>query len=141
MDIQPVAFSEAEHPLGGASGASRTKEQTETSVPLSPSTAPAPTGAAPNAAPFLEKSEKESVRTPPEPALDPPPAPRFASSGLLGVSRYRLDFSIHPDTHDIVIQVVDPETDEVVRQVPPEEMVELAARLDEARGSLLQKDV
>lgn len=49
-----------------------------------------------------------------------------------------LRFSVDEDSGDTVIKVVDRETDEVVRQIPSEEVVALRKRLEEAAGVIFQ---
>ena len=55
--------------------------------------------------------------------------------------KLKLNFSLDEDTQRVIVSVVDSETDEVVRQVPPEEMLRLAARLNEFRGTLFSSKV
>lgn len=50
-----------------------------------------------------------------------------------------LQFSIDHDTGKTVIKVVDTNTNEVIRQLPPEEMLQLAKEIDRMRGLLLHK--
>jgi flagellar protein FlaG len=45
------------------------------------------------------------------------------------VGSVSLDFQIDEKTGEIVVQLVDKETEEVIRQVPPEEMRQLMSRL------------
>lgn len=59
--------------------------------------------------------------------------------------RRSLSFSVNETTRDVVIEVKDAETDEVIRQIPPEFVVKLAEHLQElssedAFGGLLLKD-
>jgi flagellar protein FlaG len=49
-----------------------------------------------------------------------------------------LRFSIDKDSGDTVVKVVDRETDEVVRQIPSEELMRLRRRLEEAAGAIFQ---
>ncbi|MCG6966522.1 MAG: flagellar protein FlaG [Chromatiaceae bacterium] len=49
-----------------------------------------------------------------------------------------LRFSIDQDSGDTVIKVVDRETEEVVRQIPSEELMRLRKRLQEAAGVIFQ---
>jgi flagellar protein FlaG len=49
-----------------------------------------------------------------------------------------LHFSVDEDSGSTVIKVVDRETDEVVRQIPSEELVHLRKRLQEAAGVFFQ---
>ena len=52
-----------------------------------------------------------------------------------------LHFSVHETTGRTIIRVVDKETEELIREVPPEEFLNLAARLDEMIGILFDKKV
>lgn len=59
--------------------------------------------------------------------------------------RRNLSFSINEKTRDVVIEVKDAETDEVIRQIPPEFVIKLAENLHELSGEdplggLLLKD-
>lgn len=49
-----------------------------------------------------------------------------------------LRFSVDDDSGETVIKVVDRVTDEVVRQIPSEEVVALRKRLEEAAGVIFQ---
>jgi len=49
-----------------------------------------------------------------------------------------LKFSVDKDSGDMVIKVIDQETDEVVREIPSEEVVRLRKRLKEAEGVIFQ---
>ncbi len=49
-----------------------------------------------------------------------------------------LRFSVDQDSGDTVVKVVDRETDEVVRQIPSEELMRLRRRLEEAAGVIFQ---
>jgi flagellar protein FlaG len=48
----------------------------------------------------------------------------------------RLDFSIDDSTKKIVVKVIDGNTNEVIRQIPPEEMLALSAKFSEIKGML-----
>ena len=49
-----------------------------------------------------------------------------------------LQFSVEEKTGETIIKVVDSETNEVVRQIPSEELVRLRQRMREAAGVLFQ---
>ncbi len=49
-----------------------------------------------------------------------------------------LEFSVDEDSGDTVIKVIDRETEEVVRQIPSEELMRLRARLQEAAGVIFR---
>ena len=50
---------------------------------------------------------------------------------------YSVRFEKSKDTNDLIVKVVDAKTDEVVRQIPPEELVNLSRQLEELRGNLV----
>ncbi len=41
---------------------------------------------------------------------------------------------------EMVVKVVDRQTDEVIRQIPPEELVNLTQRLNDLRGNIVQTE-
>lgn len=51
-----------------------------------------------------------------------------------------LNFSIHEASGQIIVSVVDKDTGEVIREIPPEALVDLAAKLQEAVGLLFDKN-
>ncbi|GAB6068696.1 flagellar protein FlaG [Methylothermus subterraneus] len=52
----------------------------------------------------------------------------------LQLVRRNLEFSVDKDTRQIVVKVIDAETGEVVRQIPPDAVLELAKFLREREG-------
>ena len=52
-----------------------------------------------------------------------------------------LRFSVHKPTGRTVIKVIDKETKETVREIPSEEVLNLAAKLDEMMGMIFDKTV
>lgn len=53
----------------------------------------------------------------------------------------RLDISIHEKTKQIMVKVIDAGTDEVIREIPPEKVLDIKAKLAELRGIMLDKKV
>jgi flagellar protein FlaG len=51
----------------------------------------------------------------------------------------RVSFSIDQRTAKVVIRVIDGETNEVLRQIPPEEMLRVAAQMQQLLGVLIDK--
>ena len=49
-----------------------------------------------------------------------------------------LQFSIDEDSGRTIIKVIDPETDEVVRQIPPEELLNVLNSLESGSGGLVK---
>lgn len=52
----------------------------------------------------------------------------------------QLKFSIDSQLGKVIVQVVDSTTDEVIRQIPPEEVLALQKRMAEMRGILFRRE-
>lgn len=52
-----------------------------------------------------------------------------------------LSFQIHEETEKMMVKVVDLNTDEVIKELPPEEMLDLQARIHEMVGILIDETV
>ncbi len=50
-----------------------------------------------------------------------------------------LQFSIDEDSHNTVVKIVDTETNKVIRQIPSEEMLQMAKALDKFTGLLMKQ--
>jgi flagellar protein FlaG len=50
-----------------------------------------------------------------------------------------LEFTLDQDTHRTIIKVVDRDTRELIRQIPTEEVLEIAKALDHAQGLLIRQ--
>ncbi len=57
------------------------------------------------------------------------------------IQHNRLEFSIHEETGRTVIKVIDQQTGKVIKQLPPEELLDLAAKLEEMSGVLFDKKI
>lgn len=53
----------------------------------------------------------------------------------------KLSFSYDDRIEKIIVRVVEGETDKIIRQIPAEEMIRLAVRMDEIMGMLIDQDV
>ena len=63
-----------------------------------------------------------------------------AENGI-DLSGQRLSFSVDEETGTTVINIIDNETDEVVRQIPPDDILHLKKRMGEIQGLLLDRKV
>lgn len=54
---------------------------------------------------------------------------------------FQLSFSIHQDSHRVIVKVVDPDTHKVLREIPPEEMLDFMVKLQDMLGILIDKRV
>ena len=50
-----------------------------------------------------------------------------------------LRFRVDQDSEDVIVSVVDQESDEVIREIPPEEVVRMRERIKEMAGLLLEE--
>jgi flagellar protein FlaG len=53
----------------------------------------------------------------------------------------RLKFEVNHNTHDVIVKVIDPETDKVIKVLPPEELQRLHSRLKETIGFLFDERI
>lgn len=59
---------------------------------------------------------------------------------LAKMGHREIHLSLDEESGDVVIQVVDSESEEVVRQIPPEHVLELRDRLAEMKGILINEE-
>ena len=53
----------------------------------------------------------------------------------------RFEFSIHQETKQIMVKVIDAATDEVIREIPPEKILDLVAALWKISGLIVDERV
>lgn len=101
--------------------------------------------AAPTARPEVEQPAREAAAREAEKAkqaqqTDEKPLEEMVSdlNALVRNMHRELRFSVDEDSGETVIKVIDRETDEVVRQIPSEELMRLRKRLEEAAGVIFQ---
>jgi flagellar protein FlaG len=51
---------------------------------------------------------------------------------------YSVQFENNTESNELIVKVIDRETNEVVRQIPPEELLELTKHLNELRGNIVE---
>jgi flagellar protein FlaG len=51
----------------------------------------------------------------------------------------RLKIEIDPDLHRVVVKILNGDSGEIIRQIPAEEMLEIAKRLEQVQGILFTK--
>ncbi len=59
-----------------------------------------------------------------------------AREELIGHSTH-LEFSVHKFTHEIMVKVVDDETNEVLKEIPPEKILDLVAEIWKIAGLVM----
>ncbi|MDN5882467.1 MAG: flagellar protein FlaG [Nitrosospira sp.] len=73
----------------------------------------------------------------------PKPAPIPRAEAVKEASppdRSTLEFSVDPETGRAVVKIIDSATQDLVRQIPMEEMLDLARSLDQIKGLLLHAE-
>lgn len=91
--------------------------------------------------PGFSSSDRQKVAAPGDDQADRPKVMGEAVEKLLAQmqsAQRDLNFSIDDSTGDLVVRVVDGESGTVVRQIPSEEILRLAERLDEMRSLLFE---
>ncbi len=53
----------------------------------------------------------------------------------------KLEFTVHEETGRTIVKVVDQDSGEVIKELPPEELLDLAAKLEEMSGVLFDKKI
>lgn len=53
----------------------------------------------------------------------------------------RLEFSIHEKTKQIMVKIIDVSTDEVIKELPPEKVLDMVAGVLEVAGIIVDKKV
>jgi len=52
----------------------------------------------------------------------------------------RLDFRVDEETNRVVVKVIDTKTDKVIKEIPPEQLLHLAAKIQEMIGLLFDEE-
>ncbi|HHL33486.1 MAG TPA: flagellar protein FlaG [Desulfobulbaceae bacterium] len=89
----------------------------------------------------VERSHKEAQK---EPQTDAAAQKKIQPEELLSQiksltddGRYSVRFEKNDDIHEMVVKIVDQKTDEVIRQIPPKELINLTKHLQELQGSIV----
>ena len=88
-----------------------------------------------------EKAVDESDAGKKTQKIDPQMAEKVveAMNDLTSAFNVRIAFSVDEGTGKTIIRVINKETKEVIRQIPPEEMLRLAAQMHRVLGMLLNE--
>lgn len=116
----------------GATGSLATSLQRTTDKP-----SPAPLQATVPAAPV--QTADAVARSAAAPSMDQlKQAVQDINQSLQSLSQ-GLEFSIDADSKQTVVKVIDPQTKEVIRQMPSQEAIEIAKALDQVLGKLIRE--
>ncbi len=80
-----------------------------------------------------QADQAEAQKAPPEELLTNIKA--LTEEGL-----YSVRFEMHKDTNDMVINLIEQETGEVIRQIPPDEILGMRETLASLRGNLVETE-
>jgi len=61
-----------------------------------------------------------------------------ANKAIVGAT-CRFEYSIHEATKQIMVKVIDKETDEVIREIPPEKILNMVAKMWEIAGLIVDE--
>ncbi|MCX7841534.1 MAG: flagellar protein FlaG, partial [Clostridia bacterium] len=61
-----------------------------------------------------------------------------ANKALLGSNRH-LKYSVHEKTKEIMVKVIDSETNEVIKEFPPEKILDMIAKMWEMAGIVVDE--
>lgn len=98
-----------------------------------------PNDAAPAPVKEIEKNQQESRAGP----VSREETKEIVKSlnGHMNLLQTTLNFRISEETDQIIVRVVNRETNELIRQIPPEELVTLQAKMEELTGIIFDKIV
>jgi len=88
----------------------------------------------------VERKRQESQQQPqnaPQESKLPPEELLNQIKSITEDGLYSVRFERDSGTEDLVVKIVDSETDEVIRQIPPEELLNLSKHLKELSGNLV----
>jgi len=57
----------------------------------------------------------------------------------ISIANRRFEYSIHEKTKEIIVKVIDADTDEVIREIPPEKILDMVAKMWELAGILVDE--
>lgn len=61
-----------------------------------------------------------------------------ANKAISGVGK-RFEYSVHKKTGEILVKVLNQDTNEVIREIPPEKLLDLVAKLQEICGVIIDE--
>lgn len=96
-----------------------------------------------------DKSQKlaEQSRNREIPGGEKPPSEREVIRAIEHANRSlegtftRFEFSIHEETHEILVKVFDRESGELIREIPPERLLDIVAKLWELAGIMVDERI
>lgn len=87
--------------------------------------------------PDVAAARQKSVRQAPKPASIQSNLEKLEKTFL--AFNKRLRFYVNEEIDRVIVKVIDAETDKVIKEIPPEEIQRLVARIEEAIGLLVDE--
>jgi flagellar protein FlaG len=57
----------------------------------------------------------------------------------ISISNRKFEYSIHEKTKEIMVKVIDSDTNEIIREIPPEKILDLVAKMWEMAGLIVDE--
>ena len=92
------------------------------------------TGADPGSGNALLAPEHRAGASPLTPRARPPEAPKVSPAGEVG-----LVFELNAENRELIIKIVDRETRQIIRQIPPEDVQRMRATMQAILGVVLDQ--
>ena len=61
------------------------------------------------------------------------------ANNAISIANKKFEYSIHEKTNEIMVKVIDTETNEVIREIPPEKILDMVAKMWEMAGLLVDE--
>lgn len=112
---------------------------TATNVQKTPVQQPSPVSLKAAETPAPELTAQAVQRPAAEPSMDQvKQAVQDINKSMRSLSQ-GLEFSIDADTKQTIVKVIDPQTKEIIRQMPSQDALEIAKALDQVLGKLIKE--
>jgi len=87
----------------------------------------------------LRRDDKENRKIAPEEFLSKLDGALAKLNEMTRIFNRSIKFSIHEESHRLWVRVIDTEENKVIREIPPEKILEMVARIQEFLGLLLDE--
>ena len=91
----------------------------------------------------LKQVDEKSAKSVAENQLGKSQLNKYAEklSKVMEILNHSIRFSVDDESDRMIVKIVNSETNEVIRQIPPKEMLQLMHRLDQMAGLMLDEKV
>lgn len=134
MAIEPLSKTAQVQPRQQSKPIKVTEKETQVSKPDS---IPALAEAAPDVVSKPEAKENDSAREPGQASKEQ--LKQAVDKINKNMNNSMVEFGIHESTHRITIKILDKETKEIIRELPPEQTLDMIAKVWEMAGILVDE--